>query len=593
MARNGPTVFSIKDEENVVHRVVLGSPHTCSCCATSSGSNTQLELCVHQLFCILKVLKVPDTHPLAYQVGFTDNETDQVLSGACNSSNSRQGRRDVNSKKGKNTEVSDSNFVSRQELSDEMELSCPICQDDLKLSQALTWCRKGCGNNIHANCMQTYAQYKVSNRESVACPLCREDWAIELLRDDCKGKSSLKNSCVPISCCKCRTQIKTGLYYRCIECSNESIVIRRATEDFCEICYSNIGIDHAQHHFLSSDASIKVATDVHWQPAVNPRAGAAPLVNTDVLRALQERELTNDDYELLLNLDHNGPRDFPSHLTNALPVCSNATVKYCWCKCDSNSLLNATSIYRVLPCKHVAHDKCIQQSILRATVDRNCGVAALTCSHHQCKSRIFPGLIRKRKTKKPNTEDSKQTAPATNAATSLAGLRSHRDPASNTEVRADLSQIIVQGVNTAVTSTSVLASHTNTPLGVVRNQKMQRSVRTSDTPAGSSTSRLTDVDGLTGTCIGAGGIVVSRMHNPKGVNRIGLQLNNSIKLAKTIRRKEQSKPQAYGESFVPDISVLTLQRNNSSSADTAAPPSSLTISRSRTASGNEFRYVLS
>lgn len=590
MARNGPTVFSIKDEENIVHRVVLGSPHTCSCCASSSGSNTQLELCVHQLFCILKVLKVPDTHPLAYQLGFTDNETDQVLSGACCSSNSRQGRRDNNNKvKGKNAEVLDNSYVPRQELSDEMELTCPICQDDLKLSQALTWCRKGCGNNIHANCMQTYAQYKVSNRESVGCPLCREDWVIELLRDDCKGKSSLKNSCVPISCCKCRSQIKTGLYYRCIECSNESIVLKKATDDFCEICYSNIGIDHAQHHFLSSDASIKVATDVHWQPVVNPRAGAAPLVNTDVLRALQERELTIDDYELLLNLDHDGPRDFPSHLTSALPICNNSTIKHCWCKCDNNSLLSVNNIYRVLPCRHVAHDKCIQQSILRATIDKNSVVASLTCSHQSCKSRIFPGLIRKRKTKKPNQENSKQSTSTNSNVTNPTGLRTHRDPASNIEMRPDMSQIIIQGVSTVVVPASANVVHTNTPLGVVRNQKLQKSVRVNDTLA--STSRLSDGDGLTGTCIGAGSIIVSRMHNPKGVNRIGLQLNNSIKLAKTIRRKEQNKTIAYGEDFVPGISILTLQRN-SSSTEIMIPPTS-TMSRSRTVSNNDSRYVLS
>ena len=84
---------------------------------------------------------------------------------------------------------------------------------------------------------------------------------------------------------------------------------------------------------------------------------------------------------------------------------------------------------------------------------------------------------------------------------------------------------------------------------------------------------------------------MSRMHNPRGVNRIGLQLNNSIKLAKTIRRKEQNKAIAYGEDFVPDISVLTLQRNGSST-EAMIPPAS-TVSRSRTASNNESRYVLS
>ena len=71
VARHGPTVFSVKDEAGV-YRVGLGPLHSCSC-----SSPPQAELCLHQLFCLLKVLKVPEAHPLAFQLGYTDNETDQ------------------------------------------------------------------------------------------------------------------------------------------------------------------------------------------------------------------------------------------------------------------------------------------------------------------------------------------------------------------------------------------------------------------------------------------------------------------------------------------------------------------------------------
>jgi hypothetical protein len=35
----------------------------------------------------MKVLRIPEKHPLCYQSGFTDGETNQVLSGMCNDNN--------------------------------------------------------------------------------------------------------------------------------------------------------------------------------------------------------------------------------------------------------------------------------------------------------------------------------------------------------------------------------------------------------------------------------------------------------------------------------------------------------------------------
>lgn len=35
--RNGPTVFSLKDENNITYKVVLGNPHTCSCVSLSKN----------------------------------------------------------------------------------------------------------------------------------------------------------------------------------------------------------------------------------------------------------------------------------------------------------------------------------------------------------------------------------------------------------------------------------------------------------------------------------------------------------------------------------------------------------------------------
>ena len=72
-------------------------------------------------------------------------------------------------------EASANGWVERQVLGEGDDENCPICQDVMDKDQALTWCRKGCGNNIHAKCMQTFAQFKITNRQGVSCPLCREE----------------------------------------------------------------------------------------------------------------------------------------------------------------------------------------------------------------------------------------------------------------------------------------------------------------------------------------------------------------------------------------------------------------------------------
>lgn len=49
-----------------------GNPHTCSC--DNSGSINRESTCVHRLFCLIKVLKVPMTHELCFQLGINMNE---------------------------------------------------------------------------------------------------------------------------------------------------------------------------------------------------------------------------------------------------------------------------------------------------------------------------------------------------------------------------------------------------------------------------------------------------------------------------------------------------------------------------------------
>jgi E3 ubiquitin-protein ligase ZSWIM2 len=40
---------------------------------------------------------------------------------------------------------------------------CPICQEGMSVAQALTYCRKSCGNNMHVKCMKMYAEFQRSS----------------------------------------------------------------------------------------------------------------------------------------------------------------------------------------------------------------------------------------------------------------------------------------------------------------------------------------------------------------------------------------------------------------------------------------------
>ena len=178
--RTGPTVYQIKDERDNSCRVILGSTHTCTC--------KEKGFCCHILFILLKVLRIPQENHLSQKMGFTDADIDIALAG--NFEERVRPKHLIKKKRSHCPAEKDvANIVDRHILNPDEEEICPICQDDMKMEHALTWCRKGCGNNIHAKCMKMYAQYKAPTKKDILCPLCRESWgpmAIHVINNDCK-----------------------------------------------------------------------------------------------------------------------------------------------------------------------------------------------------------------------------------------------------------------------------------------------------------------------------------------------------------------------------------------------------------------------
>ena len=408
LARSGPTVFSVRDEAGKICKVTISNPHSCTC-----GSFSSSNLCIHQVFVLLKVLKIPQDHPLSYQTSLTDSEISMVLSGSCGGASkaiksttaARRQNSSYSSKKQDNNSASinDDGFVHRQELDEDGYMQCPICQDDMSKEQALTWCRKGCGNNIHAKCMQNYSQYKISNKEAASCPLCRVEWVLDLLKGDCRGQASLKHSCSPVFCTSC-TFPQGAKFNRCVECSQTAATFSppRKPIDFCLRCYTSIGREHTNHHFVSSDASVTDFNEVFWVPVVNHRS-LSHIMDKDTLAALQQRELSIQDYEALLELDKVVP-DLPTQLILSLIEVTREEMKrkegnkaVCWCSSKA-STVESDRILK-LPCQHTCHESCLQRVVREAVSISSHSISNITCGHIGCSCKIYPSLVRKRKRK--------------------------------------------------------------------------------------------------------------------------------------------------------------------------------------------------
>lgn len=71
----------------------------------------------------------------------------------------------------------------------EPEEVCCVCHEEMKESENLTYCKPGCGRNLHTDCIEVWVKHKVSCGQKITCPLCRTDWgnnALEELKEETK-----------------------------------------------------------------------------------------------------------------------------------------------------------------------------------------------------------------------------------------------------------------------------------------------------------------------------------------------------------------------------------------------------------------------
>mmetsp|Transcript_14807 Transcript_14807/g.21172 ORF Transcript_14807/g.21172 Transcript_14807/m.21172 type:complete len:649 (-) Transcript_14807:89-2035(-) len=237
----GPTVYILRTDDhltNITFKVVIGSSQMCSC----GNGEGRGSLCVHILFVMLKVFRVPSDNPLAWQLSLIDSEIDLLLSEEEDAKDGLtwkwrkigiNGGGSEGSRTGSHSNPRHTNFLRKgsgttlwevrrknklvknghgEEESEEdgerdegsgdrippprrkkisQDPTCPICMQDMtqeeELDGLLCFCAKRCGSNIHTRCLRMYATYNRSENKNVVCPLCRSPWGKIPLEPQPKG----------------------------------------------------------------------------------------------------------------------------------------------------------------------------------------------------------------------------------------------------------------------------------------------------------------------------------------------------------------------------------------------------------------------
>jgi hypothetical protein len=137
-----------------VYEQQIGKIPSCSCPHAQKGNQ-----CKHLIYLMLRVYKVREE--IGYQLALLSSELREIFKDAPIPSATPT--------------TADSSDPRRKPI----EGDCPICYSELETeSEKIVYCKEGCGNNIHRDCMNNWAQAKGGK---ATCPYCRAKWAGEEL----------------------------------------------------------------------------------------------------------------------------------------------------------------------------------------------------------------------------------------------------------------------------------------------------------------------------------------------------------------------------------------------------------------------------
>ncbi|XP_021011125.1 E3 ubiquitin-protein ligase ZSWIM2 [Mus caroli] len=339
----GPTGFLLREEEPEKgdFRVLLGNPHECSCPTFLKRG----ELCKHICWVLLKKFKLPRNHESAFQLGLTEGEINDLLWGI------HQVQAPQLRASDETALVEEDGYLKQKDIN--AGDICPICQEVLlEKKLPVTFCRFGCGNNVHIKCMRILANYQDTGSDSfvLRCPLCREEFApLKVILEEFKNSNKLitisekerLDKHLGIPCNNCNQLPIEGRCYKCTECVEYHL---------CQECFDSCC--HSSHAFASREKR-----NQRWR-SVEKRSEVVKYLNTKNegkanLGCFQEKQ---------------GQFYTPKHVVKSLPLLmitkkSKLLAPGYQCRLCLKSFCFG-QYTRLLPCTHKFHRKCIDNWLL-------------------------------------------------------------------------------------------------------------------------------------------------------------------------------------------------------------------------------------
>ncbi|KAI8816872.1 uncharacterized protein EV422DRAFT_544353 [Fimicolochytrium jonesii] len=360
----GPLAFIVRQEnDDRNYRVKIGSVQMCTCEEYVSEG----ELCLHVIWIMHKKFRVAETDEKLWQRALVDREIAELLKPKITRAARRAGRHKPTSGEHPDlsTPAAQRGPIAQRSISDDDV--CPICQETLQnSSKHLTFCSKSCGNSVHLKCMKMVMEHQTASgtADVVKCPLCRNVFAtVEELTAELAGLPD-RQAIHWVTCKECDTKPISGNCYRCKTCGGNYTL--------CQPCFRHPTNKHTNHTFETRRWPRDLwAGVVLTQPSSEPAA----VIPEGMMRDMQGRDLTDEDYEVLLRLDdgdgrraRDGVREevlvplqvvarFP---TNVVKTRTEASCKIC------SEQYHVNDVLRKLPsCGHAFHRNCIDRWLLQ------------------------------------------------------------------------------------------------------------------------------------------------------------------------------------------------------------------------------------